>query len=66
LELDELHATQFSRLEFVHQALNFIQTLRKRKHGEISYFEAVKKMKFRESRDKSISYMGFALKKFKG
>jgi 2-polyprenyl-6-hydroxyphenyl methylase/3-demethylubiquinone-9 3-methyltransferase len=46
--------------------LKIIQTLRKRKRGEISYFEAIQRMKFRESGDKSMAYTGYALKKFRG
>lgn len=45
--------------------LKFIQTLRKRRRGDISYFEAVQKMKFRESDDKSVAYSGYALRKSK-
>jgi 2-polyprenyl-6-hydroxyphenyl methylase/3-demethylubiquinone-9 3-methyltransferase len=46
--------------------LKIIQTVRKRKRGEISYFEVVQRMKFRESGDKSMAYTGYALKKFRG
>jgi 2-polyprenyl-6-hydroxyphenyl methylase/3-demethylubiquinone-9 3-methyltransferase len=43
--------------------LKIIQTLRKRKRGELSYFEAVQRMKFKESGDKSVAYIGYAKKR---
>ncbi len=42
--------------------LRTIRLLRARKRGKISYFEAAQRIGLRETRDKSVSYMGYALK----
>src|SRR6185295_18284496 len=39
-----------------------IGALRARKRGEISYLEATRRLKLRESRDKSVLYIGCAIK----
>lgn len=46
--------------------IKIISTLRQRKRGELSHFEALQRMKLRESRDKRVAYMGYALKKVEG
>jgi 2-polyprenyl-6-hydroxyphenyl methylase/3-demethylubiquinone-9 3-methyltransferase len=42
--------------------LRTIRLLRARKRGEISYFETARRIGLRESRDLSVSYMGYARK----
>ncbi len=42
--------------------LSALRTLRARKRGEISYLEAARRLELRESRDKSILYIGYASK----
>lgn len=42
--------------------LSTLRLLRARKRGEISYFEAARRIGLRETRDKGVSYMGYAIK----
>jgi hypothetical protein len=39
-----------------------VRILRARKRGEISYFEAARRIDLRESPDRSILFMGYAAK----
>jgi 2-polyprenyl-6-hydroxyphenyl methylase / 3-demethylubiquinone-9 3-methyltransferase len=42
--------------------LRLVRTLRQRKRGELSYTEAIERMDLGESRDTSVSYIGYARK----
>jgi 2-polyprenyl-6-hydroxyphenyl methylase/3-demethylubiquinone-9 3-methyltransferase len=44
-------------------AIGTIRLLRARKRGEISYFETARRIGLRESRDMSVSYIGYAIRR---